>query len=236
MSHEELIERVQALRAAGHSPKQIARALGLRPAAARELVRAIASERAAATPATGLVGCWVSRGWSEGLTVSEHVGWPDAAPLDPTVAGLASVLVARKHRHGSVSVCGYLVDVWCLGVKDALGPRVMKAHELAAFRRLFFRGYEQAPQAAPIDLAQHLVLGAAEYARALGFEPHADFEPARGHLGPWRGPSGIRFGRDGVPVFVQGPHDDAPRILRTLERSVGRGNLRFAVSDRILAA
>jgi len=43
------------------------------------------------------------------------------------------------------------------------------------------------------------VFSAVEYARGLGFEPHADFAPAAGHLGPWTGPSAITFGRDGKP-------------------------------------
>jgi hypothetical protein len=33
------------------------------------------------------------------------------------------VLAARRHRHDKVSVCGYLADVYCLGVKTALGRR-----------------------------------------------------------------------------------------------------------------
>jgi hypothetical protein len=48
-------------------------------------------------------------------------------------------------------------------------------------------------------------------------------------LGSWAGPSAIRFGRDGKPFFVQGPHDDADAVLQTLERSVGRGNFTFLV-------
>jgi hypothetical protein len=42
-------------------------------------------------------------------------------------------------------------------------------------------------------------------------------------------PSAITFGQDGRPCFVQGPHDNADAILRTLERSVGRGNFTFLV-------
>ena len=38
-------------------------------------------------------------------------------------SGLVTALVARAHRHDSVSVCVYLVDVYCLGVKNATGPR-----------------------------------------------------------------------------------------------------------------
>ena len=56
--------------------------------------------------------------------------------------GLVAVLVARKHRHGKVSVCGYLADVYCLGVKNALGPEIMDDLGLRGFAvRNFFSGY-----------------------------------------------------------------------------------------------
>jgi hypothetical protein len=46
----QLLERVRALRATGRSPKQIARALGLRPAQVTPLVRLVAAEDRAALP------------------------------------------------------------------------------------------------------------------------------------------------------------------------------------------
>jgi hypothetical protein len=68
-----------------------------------------------------------------------------------------------------------------------------------------------------------------EYARQLGFEPHPDFAPARGHLDHPVGPNPIRFGHNGKPLFIQGPYDDPRRIMRTLDRTVGKGNYNFTV-------
>ena len=81
----------------------------------------------------------------------------------------------------------------------------------------------------PVDLARHLVFGAVAYARELGFEPHPDFAAAAGHLEPWSGPSAISFGRDGKPFFMPGPYDDAASVMKTLKRSVGRGNFDFTL-------
>jgi hypothetical protein len=80
---------------------------------------------------------------------------------------------------------------------------------------------------APLELAQDLVFGAVDYARSLGFDPHRDFSLAAPHLGTWQPPGRIRFGRDGMPYFQQGPYDNPNRVMRTLDRSVGPGNYQF---------
>lgn len=228
---DELALAIRELRAKGLAPKEIARTLGVRPAVVAPLVRMIAAERAAAKTEPELVGCWVSPGWREGLTVTGHPEWPDgeAAPEHET-SGLVGVLLARESSNRKVSVCGYLLDVWCLGVKNTLGPQRMSRGELPAFRRAYFSAWRSSSVETSIELARELVLGAAEYACTLGFTPHADFEPARDHLGPWMGPAAIGFGRDGMPFYADGPYDDPARVLRTLEKSVGSGNFHFAVS------
>jgi hypothetical protein len=227
MDSEELTSRVRALRARGSTPKAIARALGVPPATVAPLVRAIAAEDHASAPERELIQCWVSPGWSQGLTVDGHRDWPDVDTPDTGASGLVSVLVTRQARHGKVRVCGWLVDVWCLGVKDVVGPRVMDERRAAEFTRSYFAAYQAPPLDAPVELARHLVFGAVAYARSLDFEPAAGFAATAGQLGPWTGPSAIGFGRHGKPFFVQGPHDNAAAILQTLERSVGRDNFHF---------
>lgn len=230
MDSEDLMGRVRVLRARGCSPKEIARALGVPPATVAPLVRTIAAEDQAGAGERKVVGCWVSPGWSDGLTVEGHPEWPDVDAADPGASGLVSVLLAREQRRGRVGVCGWLVDAWCLGVKDVVGPRVMNENAVFEFTRSYFSAYQARPVEAPVELAQHLVFGAVEYARSLGFAPAPGFAETAGHLGPWTGPSAIGFGRQGKPFFVQGPRDNAAAILNTLERSVGRDNFHFLVS------
>jgi hypothetical protein len=225
----ETIERVRELRARGCAPKVIARKLGLPLAEVVPLVRALAAAAESAPAEPELLDCWVSRGWSDDLIVPPRPDWPDAeAPAGTT--GLAGVLVARRAPRRRVSVCGYLVDTHCLGVKNALGPDVLDEHRLPGFTRRFFDAFQAPPLPAPLELAQHLVLGAEQFARELGFEPHPDFGPARGHLGEWAGPSAITFGRQGTPFYVDGPDDDAWAVLRTLDRTVGKGNYHYLVA------
>ena len=225
MASQELVERVAELRRDGRTPKEIARALGLKPAEVAPLIRAVG----AATPAreAELVGCWVTDGWSEGLTVNGHPEWPGVqAATEDGESGLLGVLVAREHGSG-VSVCGYLVDAWCLGVKNATGPKTMERRKLPDFVSTFFRTFSRPPVSAPLDLARHVVFGAVDYARGLGFEPHPDFAKCAGHLGEWGGSSDVTFGRDGKPVYIQGPHGDVYAIMSTLRKTVGNGNFDF---------
>ena len=66
-----------------------------------------------------------------------------------------------------------------------------------------------------------------EYARKLGFEPHADYGRAAGYLGAWDGECELTFGRDGKPMYIFGPHDDGEKIIRKLRRRLGDGNYDF---------
>lgn len=211
------LARLRELRAAGSSPKQIARTLGVRPAVVAPLIRRIAQEQADARSEPPVVGCWVNPGWSDGLGVDGHDDWLDPAPHSPETAGLVGVLVARRDRPRRVSVHGFLVDVYCLGVKDVLGPRLMKEDDLPVFRREFFAAFgDGAGIEAPLELARHLVWGAVEFARDIGFAPAREFAAASAHLGAWTGTSDITFGRHGEPFYVQGPFDDPSRVITTL--------------------
>jgi hypothetical protein len=229
MRDQDLQQRVRALRAQGASPRQIARSLGVPRAKVAPLVRAISADEEAGQPQPELAGCWVSPGWRLGLTINGHPDWPDVSSADAGAAGLVSVLVARQQHRGRVRVCGYLVDVYCLGVKAVRGPRVMAEQALPDHVRDHFSAYDGSPVAAPLELARHLVLGAVDYARRLGFEPAPGFPAAAGMLGPWARPSDIEFGRDGQPFFSQGPYDDSDAIMKTLERTVGWGNFGYLV-------
>jgi hypothetical protein len=227
--NDDLLSQVREMRERGNPPKQIAKALGLRPAEVAPLIRqAAALAQSKADPADrALLGCWINQGWSIGLGLDDALEWVAADPLatsTPDTGGLAAVLVARQERGSRATVCGFLLDVYCLGVKNAIGPQSMSSDSVDDFRRTFFSGHSDPPVSIPIDLAQDLVHGAAAYARDLGFEPHPDFIDTAAYLGTPATPRPIRFGRDGKPFYVSGPYDDPRTVIRTLEALVGSGN------------
>jgi hypothetical protein len=155
----------------------------------RRLIREVATAREAAITEPEIAGCWVNPGWSGGLAVDPQPGWPGIDDTHAGGSGLVCVVVARRTSRYRLSVCGYLVDTQCLGVKNALAPLDMHERELKEFLDSYFIAFAAPPSSVPIELAQHLVLGAVEFARGLGFEPHPDFAAARDHLGQWDGRS-----------------------------------------------
>lgn len=177
--------------------------------------------------------CWVNAGWSRSVDLA---GVPQWADLDPgasdaeEVRGLIAVLVAADNpRSSKAQVAGFLLDVWCLGVKNALAPEPMTASQLAEHRHAYFAAFEGHVQV-PAEVARALVFGAADYARGLGFDPEADFDAAAGVLGGPADPCPIGFGKDGEPFYVNGRYDDSEAIVRTLRRAVGDDGFHYAVA------
>jgi hypothetical protein len=177
-------------------------------------------EGSAGPAAAPVVGCWVSPGWSSGLIVEAREGWDDVDLGPDGPQGMALVLMARADRHDRVVVCGWLLDTFCLGVKNSIGPEGMRRRDLPRFARPYFAAFPAPALRAPIALAEELVLGAVEFVDRLGFSPDPDFALTRAHLGDLVGPRAITFLRDGRPLYVAGPFDDPIAIMRTLKASV----------------
>ena len=227
MPTQQLFDRVRELREAGRTPKEIARALKMPPSAVAPLIRSVAAAEGR-TREDALIGCWISPGWSSSVQAPERPDWPGSGPSERTgQSGLVIVLVARDRGGSTAGVCFYLVDTWCLGVKDAAGPRSMNRRRLGGFIQQIFGAWDEPAVEVPLDLGRQIVYGAIGYAGELGFEPHEDFEPAAGYLGAWDGKCELTFGRDGKPMYISGPHDDADKIIRKLHRDLGGGNYDF---------
>jgi hypothetical protein len=228
--NDELAERVAELRQKGRTPKEIARALGLKPADVTPIIRAIAAR--APRRELPVAGCWVTEHWSAKLGVAGHADWPglSSRESESDESGLVGVLAARD-TGSKVVVCGFLVDAFCLGVKDTNGPKTMDQRKLPDFIRVFFSAWpNQATVPAPLELARHIVLGSVDYARGLGFEPHPDFAKGAALLGEWEmGSSDVTFGRDGKPFYMNGPRDDTYGNIAKLRRAVGDGNFDYLI-------
>ncbi len=230
-------QAIADLRSRQVPPKQIARQLGLRPAEVSAIIQTQAAQAATTQAATGerppLYQCLVNPDCLPALfdRAPKNVKkWLPAAPLPYAPAdspGFAGVTIARKSSFNRLILCNYLVDIWCLGVKDAMGPRKISEIDYKAFMDKFYRGFGNEFVEIDFELAQAIVWGGVEYAQKLGFSPHRDFEAARVNLEPWSGEPQLTFGKDGKPFYMMGPHDNPNKIIETLENSVGTGNFEF---------
>ena len=177
MTSEQLLDRVRELREAGRTPKEIARALKMPPAAVAPLIRAVAAAQGR-TREEALIGCWISPGWSSSVQAPQRPDWPGSAPSERTGhSGLVTVLVARDRGGSTAGVCFYLVDTWCLGVKDAAGPRPVDRRRLGGFIQQIFSAWGRA--------ADHPQ--ARSGTRELGLAQHPDFGRTAGYLVAWDG-------------------------------------------------
>jgi hypothetical protein len=179
-----------------------------------------------------VAGCWVTGHWSDKLGVTGHTDWPgmSSPESESGESGLVGVLVARD-TGSTVLACGFLVDVFCLGVKNTNGPKTVDRRKLPDFARTFFSAWSHRPPVpAPLELARHIVFGAVDYARSLGFEPHPDFAKSAALLGDWEtGSSDVTFGCDGKPYYINGPRDDTYGTMAKLRQTLGDGNFDYLI-------
>jgi hypothetical protein len=149
--------------------------------------------------------------------------------------GCGYVVVSRFKADDRVESGFFLLDVFCLGVKDAgfhCFSSIADYHE-NLLDRLFSN--EEPVRMAPAD-ARKLTEDAISYARGLGFSPGGDYKKASRVFG------GITtadcdeqfiFGKDEKPLYIQGPSDSparVERILLALEARCGEGGYHYIVA------
>ena len=215
---------ILALRSKRLTPKQIARKLGLKVSQVNSVIKANAQETAIARAEAGelapVAQCLVNTNCKEQLLGNQDVD-------DHDVGGLAMVTVARTTGYERFEVCTYLVDYWCLGLKDTIGVRKFNGIQYKQFLQMAYQGFSDGYQEITLEQAQSIVYGAINYAAELGFKPHKDFQKTSTHLGSWNGQPELTFGHNGKPYFIEGPYDNTAQILQTLRENVGEENFHY---------
>ena len=150
-------------------------------------------------------------------------------------SGCGYLVVSRFKADGRVESGFFLLDVFCLGVKDA-GFRCF--HSIADYQeslldRLF-------PDEDPVRMtpaaARKLTEDAISYARGLGFSPGGHCKKASrvfGGITTADCDEEFMFGKDDKPLYIQGPSDSparVERILRALEARCGEGGYHYIVA------
>lgn len=152
------------------------------------------------------------------------------APVELFERGIGTVVVSRRLPNDDLVTSVFLLDVHCLGVKNAF----FTIGSTVDYRNLVHRVSER-EQIQPIDpaCARKLVEGAEAYARDLGFSPHPDYFSSAvifGDIDAGECETEYVFGKDGKPFYVSGPYDTpakVKRIVDTLTRRCGVGNFDY---------
>jgi hypothetical protein len=142
--------------------------------------------------------------------------------------GIGWVLLSRELPMGQVGVAVFLVDRYCLGVKNVLAAIVSHSEYENEFVRKMRK--EFAPREVSPATVRKCVEEAVAYAQNLGFPPHADYHKAKllfGDIDASQSTEQFEFGKNGKPLFINGPNDSPSRcrhVINTLVRTRGPGN------------
>lgn len=147
--------------------------------------------------------------------------------------GIAQVLVSRELDSGLVAFAAFLVDRYCLGVKDTHCGFFARGEY---FEKIYVRIAESSDL---VNLkpaaARKLVEDAVAYAAGLGLSAHSGYTRARqvfGSIDPAESDRQFEFGKDGKPLFISGPRDSPGRcqsIMGILSERLGPGNFDYVV-------
>jgi hypothetical protein len=149
--------------------------------------------------------------------------------------GMGNLVFSRSTQDGRIALGAFLLDVFCLGVKNAL-VAIVARNDYA--QRLSSWSAAESLQPMLPACFRKLVEGGVAYAHDLGFSPHEDYAVARQIFGDVEStacPTRFEYGHDGKPFYISGPHETATQvqaILEQLQRRLGKGNFDYLVMAR----
>ncbi len=158
--------------------------------------------------------------------------WPIHEALVPVrlwESGIGNLLISRHMPDGKIAMAAFLVDAYCLGIKDAFW-HIMAVSEYEAQKGQIAERVGPFKAVTP-EYFSKLVHQAADYGQSLGFAPHRDFRHARlllAGIDPSLCPDEYEFGFEGKPMFVSGPHD-SPEMCRLVAQKVQDAGGHFVI-------
>ena len=155
--------------------------------------------------------CWISPDWKD--------------------SGLCSIVVARKHTTGNVTFGTYLVDTYCLGLKNTMAVFSKPLFQYEDFVEQMFQAHG-GKMSVDYVVVHNIIYGAIAYAEDLGLKPEKDWALSQFILEEDTEDielMDIEFGKNGRPLFMSGPYDNIANITKRLENSVGKDNFEVMI-------
>lgn len=135
--------------------------------------------------------------------------------------GLITIVVTRNHVNGHFTCGIFLVDLYCVGVKETL----FLFNEYERYREtLRVLNEEEGIEECSYTLAHNIIYGSIAYAEELGFKPAQEFDTTQYLLEEDDDRielMDIEFGLSGKPAVFLTNEKHPDKIIATLEKSVG---------------
>ncbi len=145
--------------------------------------------------------------------------------------GLCHIVVTRLHKGGRKTIGVYLVDKYCLGVKDAFYRLRMDDIEYDDFIQTISREYHL--KKISYNEAHNLIYGAIEFADEAGIAPCKDFALAKYILEEDTEAIPLieyEYGKDGKHLLVASSQKEADRYLPALRANLG-ADFNYIIED-----
>jgi len=150
--------------------------------------------------------------------------------------GIGNVVISRRYPSGQIGLAIFLLDVYCLGVKDVFYQLV----DPSKYIRIM-EGLERDGPLEDIDpaCARKLIEGAIEYAQRFQLRPHPAYRAAQKILDGVDAAACLRsfeYGRDGKPFYVAGPNDSPAKsrqVLSLLEQQCGPEGFHYIIGSEL---
>ncbi len=146
--------------------------------------------------------------------------------------GIGPVVVIRPRGGDRVDVGFFLVDRFCLGVKDAWFDSMELGELESAANRMFPDGRVEKSGA----WGRKFVESAVAYAKELGIAPAADYKKGARVFGGVRAEDcdeTFSFGHNGKPLYIQGPNDTpqrAEQVVALLRQKCGEDGFEYILA------
>lgn len=142
--------------------------------------------------------------------------------------GISPVYVVRELNKSSYVLISYLVDFWCLGVKDTI-------IKFGVSKKDLIRIYSMSPGLVSVSYedARSLILGAIDFAKAIDIAPHSSWNgiPSsfiEAHLAYEKN---FSCGREGMHYYISNPQDHERYNVKEIVSKVSKANDNYTICD-----
>jgi hypothetical protein len=149
---------------------------------------------------------------------------------------MANIIISRKHSNGNVTLCVYLIDLFCVGVKDTFFRFNIEMEEYNEIIKRMTGDLES--HAIDYVLAHNIIFGSIDFADTYDILPHKDFTKTTQYFLEEDTDDieymDVDFGKKGLPFFIANNFYtpfQARAIIQKIEKVIGKGNANFVFGD-----